>query len=282
MRVHPECYPCFFEQILKTVQIVQADRDAVLEVMRRFSQHLAGFREEATPAEVGREAYRLITEITGVTDPYARIKKICTQKALALLPRLEEWIAASPDRLHAAVQVAIAGNVIDFGITEDFDLDEDLKSLLTQELAVDHFPEFRERLESAEQVVYVADNAGEAVFDRPLIQEMGKPVIYVVREKPVINDAVRQDAVEAGIHEVAEILSSGTDAPGTIPRQSSEAFLKAYHSADLIISKGQGNYEGLSGTKRPVFFLLKAKCEPVAQSLGVRKGDLVLKMAGDA
>lgn len=276
MRTYLDCYPCFFQQIIKTSKMMNMDEKDIKEILVAFGQNLRHIHTGAIPPEIGREAYRLISEKTGILDPYARLKRECTQKALSLYPQLKEMVAASRDPLKTAVRMAIAGNVIDFGANEDFDLDKDLDVLLSQELAVDHYPAFHRALQKARKVLFLADNAGETVFDRILIEELEKPVVYAVREKPIINDAVRQDAQDAGINETAEVVSSGTDAPGTILNLCSEDFLKIYRSVDLIISKGQGNYEALSEETRPVFFLLKAKCAVIARDLGVKHGGLIL------
>jgi len=129
--------------------------------------------------------------------------------------------------------------------------------------------------------LYIADNAGETVFDRLLIEEIGQPVVYAVREKPIINDATREDAVLSGLDKVSKVMSSGCDSPGNILKFCSAEFLRVYRSADLIISKGQGNYEALSDEKRPVFFLLKAKCPVVARDLGLEEGSIVLLKRGE-
>lgn len=255
---------------------MNVDERKIQKILIAFSQVLSQIRVEATPPEIGREAYRLISEKTGILDPFSKIKKENTQQALELYPQLKERIASSGDRLLMAVRMAIAGNVIDFGANADFDLDKDLEILLSQELAIDHYKAFGHALQKARKILYLADNAGETVFDRLLIEELGKPVVYAVREKPIINDAIRQDALDAGIEEVAEIVSSGTDAPGTILNLCSEHFLKIFRSADLIVSKGQGNYEGISDETRPVFFLLKAKCAVIAQDIEVKEGSLIL------
>jgi uncharacterized protein with ATP-grasp and redox domains len=279
MKAYLDCYPCFFNQILNTSRTITNDEEKIKEIMVAFGQFLPHISAEATPAEIGREVYRFISEKTGIEDPYRSIKKRCTQQALALYPKLKETIASSEDRLLTAVRVAIVGNVIDFGINTEFDLDKDLQELLSQELAIDHYEEFHATLKDEHRIFYLADNAGETVFDRLLIEEIGKPVIYVVRENPIINDAVYQDALDAGLDKVAEIASSGTDAPGTILSMCSKEFLKLFQSADLIISKGQGNYEGLSEESRPVFFLLKAKCSVIARDVDVTQGSIVLKKA---
>jgi uncharacterized protein with ATP-grasp and redox domains len=279
MKVYLDCYPCFFDQILKTSRKITTDERKIREILAEFATLVPRISAEATPPEIGREVYRIISEKTGVMDPYKEIKKICTEQALVLYPRLKEIIMSSEDRLLTAVRMAIAGNIIDFGTNAEFDLEKDLEEILSQDLAIDHYVEFREILKDAREVLYLADNAGESVFDRLLIEELDRPVIYAVRERPIINDAVYQDAVDAGVEEVAKIVSSGTDAPGTILGLCSEEFIRIYQSADMIISKGQGNYEGLSEETRPVFFLLKAKCSVIARDVGVEKGSIVLKKA---
>ena len=279
MKTYLDCYPCFFRQILNTSRLMDLDEKKIREILVAFGQCLSRIGVDATPPEIGREAYRLIAKKTGIMDPYKSIKKKCTRQALALYPRLKERIVSSDDRLSMAVRMAIAGNVIDFGANADFDLDKDLAVLLSQELAIDHSEAFRQVLQRARRILYLADNAGETVFDRLLIEELGKPVVYAVRERPIINDSVLQDALDAGLDDVTEIVSSGTDAPGTILNLCSENFLKTFRSADLIISKGQGNYEGLSDESRPVFFLLKAKCAVIARDIGVEEGSLIMMKA---
>jgi uncharacterized protein with ATP-grasp and redox domains len=279
MKAYLDCYPCFFKQILQTSREVTTDEKKIREVLIAFAQYLPRIPAEATPPEIGREVYRLISEKTGIPDPYRELKKKCTRQALVLYPQLKKKIAASEERLLAAVRLAIAGNVIDFGANAQFDLDIDLDVLLSRELAIDHYSEFRRAVEKSRHILYLGDNAGETVFDRILIEEIGKPVVYAVREKPIINDALLQDALDAGLDRVAEIVSSGTDAPGTILGLCSRDFLNIYDRADLIISKGQGNYEGLSDEARPAFFLLKAKCEVIARDIGVDQGGQVLMKA---
>jgi uncharacterized protein with ATP-grasp and redox domains len=279
MKAYLDCYPCFFKQILRTCREVTADEKKIREVLTAFGRYLSHIPSDAAPPEIGRELYRLISEKTGISDPYRKLKKKSTRQALALYSVLKRRIADSGDRLLAAARLAIAGNVIDFGTSAQFDLETEMDAFLSRELAIDHGLEFRRALEGSRRILYLADNAGETVFDRMLIEEIGKPVVYAVREKPIINDAVLQDALEAGLDRVAGIVSSGTDAPGTMLGLCSKEFLAIFDSADLIISKGQGNYEGLSDERRPVFFLLKAKCEVIARDIGIEQGGLILMKA---
>jgi len=280
MRASLECYPCFFIQTLRTARIVTSDEKTILQILHEVSTTLPQIPFNVTPPEIGREVYSIISRRTGVEDPYKEVKDRCIREALSLYPELKRSVESSEDRLMIAIRLAIAGNVIDFGTDSSFDLTEELETILSQDFAVDNSQEFREALKQARNVLYLADNAGETVFDRLLIEEMDKPVIYVVREKPIINDATREDALLSGLDKVSEITSSGCDTPGTILKFCSDEFLETYRSASLIISKGQGNYEALSDEKRPLFFLLKAKCQVVARDLGVKNGSIILAKTG--
>jgi len=280
MRAFLDCYPCFFIQTLRTARMVTSDEKTILQILHEVSTTLPQIPFNVTPPEIGREVYRIISRRTGVEDPYKEVKDRCIREALSLYPELKRSVESSEDRLMTAIRLAIAGNVIDFGTDSSFDLEQELETVFSQDFAVDNSQEFREALKQARNVLYLADNAGETVFDRLLIEEMDKPVIYVVREKPIINDATREDALLSGLDKVSEITSSGCDTPGTILKFCSDEFLETYRSANLIISKGQGNYEALSDEKRPLFFLLKAKCQVVARDLGVKNGSIILAKTG--
>ncbi len=282
MKSYLDCYPCFFTQAIRTSRMISLDDKKIWQILNEVSLSLPDVPFGATPPEIGREVYRIISKRTGIKDPYRKIKEKCTRQALSLYPDLKKLINSSEDRLMTAVRLSIAGNVIDFGANFDFNLKKDIGTILSQDFSINHYREFCEALDKARKILYLADNAGETVFDRFLIEEINKPVIYVVRAHPIINDATREDALLAGIDKVAEIVSSGCDAPGNILKFCSDEFLKVYRSADLIISKGQGNYEGLSDEDRPIFFLLKTKCHVIARDIGIDEGSIVLMKASKA
>jgi uncharacterized protein with ATP-grasp and redox domains len=277
MKTSLDCLPCFMDQALRAGRIATHDEKKIKKVLDEVGMMLKDIPLESTPPETGRLIYQKIGEITGTFDPYKEIKRESTRKALRLYPSLKRRVADSNDRLLEAIRVAIAGNVIDFGANGNFNMEQEIREAINKEFAIFDYDKFKASLREVEEVLYVADNAGECVFDRILIEELEKPVIYVVREVPVINDATYEDAVQAGMGQVAIILSSGTDAPGAILETCSEAFKRIYNHSKFIISKGQGNYEALSNEKRPIFFLLKTKCHVIANHLGVQKGDIILK-----
>ncbi len=279
MKVCLECLPCFLSQTIKTMRRITRDEDAVREVVDAVCAMLPDQPHQLTPAEIGRDVYKLIADRTGVADPYRELKQQCTRRALAVYPDMKQRVAESEDPLLTAAKMAIAGNIIDFGADTVFDLEKDVKEVLKRPFGINHYPAFAEKVQNARSIVYLGDNAGETVFDRILIEELPVKVIYAVREAPIINDAVYEDAEAAGITSIAAVMSSGSDAPGTILNKCSQEFLDILDRADVIISKGQGNYEAMSNEERPIFFLLTAKCQAVARDLGVRRGAIVLKQA---
>jgi uncharacterized protein with ATP-grasp and redox domains len=277
MKSYLDCIPCFFEQALRASRIATDDEQLQKRVLDELGAMLKHISLESTPPETGRLIYRMVKEITGNPDPFRESKRESTQHALALYPSMKRTIEESDDSLLTAIRIAIAGNVIDLGVSGSFDVDAAVREALEKDFAICDYSAFERCLTKSGQILYIGDNAGETVFDRLLIEQMNKPVTYIVRETPVINDATAEDAVQAGLDKIATIVSSGTDAPGTIPETCSPEFREMLDSAEFVLAKGQGNYEGLSEENRSIFFLLKAKCRIIANDLGVTVGDIVLK-----
>lgn len=276
MKTYLDCIPCFMKQALRAGRISGMDESGVKQLLDEVGCMIRDLPLESTPPATGDLIYGKIRQMTGVNDPYNEIKKETIREALELYPELKNIVRKSDNRMLTAAKIAIAGNVIDLGVGNDFNIAKDVHAILNQEFAILHFEEFLESLNEAESVLYLGDNAGESVFDKLLIEELGKPVTYVVRDIPVINDVTMEDAIDSGLDTVAEIISSGSSAPAIIPSLCSDGFLDRFESAEMIISKGQGNYEGLSNIERPIFVLLKAKCQVIANDLGVDTGDIIL------
>ena len=279
MKTYLDCFPCFLNQALRAARMATSDERRIKKVIDDVGMMLQDISLDSTPPESGRLIYKKVHEITGNPDPYREIKGQSTREALVLYPHLKNLVEKSDDRLLTAIRIAIAGNVIDFGPNRPFDLKNEIDVNLTKDFGICDYDIFKNALNNSSEVLYIGDNAGECVFDRILVETLNKPVTYVVREKPIINDATLEDALAAGMDKVAVLMSSGTDAPGTLLQTCSEAFTNVYHGAELIISKGQGNYEALSNQKESIFFLLKAKCWVIADHLGLKEGDIVLKAA---
>jgi uncharacterized protein with ATP-grasp and redox domains len=209
------------------------------------------------PPQVAQQIHRQVRRLSDNSDPYLPGKLEATQKALDLYPELKKRVAQSPEPLETAVRIAIAGNIIDLGVSEHYDLEAALERVLHQAFAINDFESFQSALtQSKSTILYLGDNAGETVFDRVLIETLDHPVTYAVKAAPILNDATREDAISAGLDQIMEIIDNGSDAPGTLLDDCSSTFRERFEKADLIIAKGQGNYESLSGHPAPVFFLL--------------------------
>jgi damage-control phosphatase, subfamily I len=280
MKTYLECIPCFFKQALFAARAATGDEAAVKRALDGVAALLPEIPLDQPPPETARRVYAEVREATGKPDPFKAHKEESIQRTLALYGEMKSEVEAAEDPLRAAVRIAIAGNVIDLGADPDFDLEAELKEVRLKAPAVDDYASFRECVRRARTVLYLGDNAGETVFDRLLIETMRKEAVYyAVRDVPIINDATVEDAERSGIGHSARIISSGCDAPGTILRRCSREFLDVFESADLIVSKGQGNLETLSDVDAPIFYLLKTKCPVIARHLGTNEGDMVLKDA---
>lgn len=276
MKTYLDCLPCMMYQALKTGRIATSDEVKLKKILDAVGEEIKNVPMHQTPAQTGEIVYRIVKDITGVVDPYKQIKEKNISEAIALFPVLNNYLNNSNDKLLTAIRIAIAGNVVDFGVSKKFNLQEDLNKIISQEFSIFEYKAFKNSLAKAKRVLYLGDNAGESVFDKILIEHLGVPVTYVVRGIPIINDVTYEDAVASGIHEVANIISSGTTAPGTILELCTQEFVDIFNNADMVISKGQGNYEALASVDREVFFLLKAKCHIVAKNLGAQEDDIVL------
>ncbi len=279
MKTDLECLPCFFGQITRTLDHAGLNGDQGRGIARRAGELVASASLDEVPARTSTLIHRLLRAESGV-DPYREVKSTYNRIALNLLPELTKLASAMYDGLEGGVRAAIAGNVIDFGIYDHIDLQRSIDESFQRELSRDAFRAFRLAVETAGSILYLCDNAGEIAFDRVLLRilrEKGKSVIVAVKGAPVINDATLEDAVESGLTEYTELIDNGSDGIGTLLELCSERFREVYWSADMIISKGQANYETLEQTGDPrLFFLFKVKCPVVARALGRGNGDIVL------
>ena len=279
MRTELECLPCFFRQVSRTLAYagVNGDRGRAITLSAGSIIQDASF--DQAPARVSTLLHRLMRLESG-SDPYRQIKEAYNRKALEKLSEIRR-MAHGEDRLAGSVRAAIAGNVIDFGIYDTVDLDCALRDSFSMPLAGTKYDDFLSAVQQAKRVLYLCDNAGEIVFDLVLIEtlrDLGKEVIAAVKGAPVINDATMDDAHAVGLGRYAsEVIDNGNDGIGTLLELCSERFLQEYRRADLIISKGQANYETLvqEGDRR-LFFLFMVKCSVVANSLKRKNGDIVL------
>jgi hypothetical protein len=288
MQTYLDCYPCLLRHALEAARLCAAEEERLLKLVKAVLKRLAAAAPGQTPVRLTAEIHALIRAHLGVEDPYAPVKREANRLARARLPELRRRIAASPDRLDTAARIAIAGNIIDHGsLGAAYDIEATLADCLARPLDIDDLPGLRRDLTAARRLVVVGDNAGEIAFDRLLVEVLraeqpAAEIAFIVRGSPILNDATLEDAREVGLAELARIEAAGPGAPGCELERAPAAVRALFDAADLVIAKGQGNYEALSQEPRPIYFLLKVKCPVIARDIGARPGDSVLKRAGRA
>jgi hypothetical protein len=279
MKTSLDCIPCFVRQALNAAKMVSADLAVHERILREVLLWVGEMTLEEPPPLMGQRIRRRLREMTGVEDPYRAAKDHQNQMAQNLLSELRTKIEAAPDPLAMAVRLAIAGNVIDMGVNGDITeagVRQAIQCALEKPFSGD-WEAFCQAAASARRILYLADNAGEIVFDRLLIEQLSPArVTLAVRGAPVLNDATLADARAVGLHEIVEVIDNGSDVAGTMLNECSSGFLKCFTEADLIVAKGQGNFETLSDEPRNIFFLFKAKCSVIAAHAGVPVGAHVL------
>ncbi len=276
MKTILECVPCFIHHAVEIAELVTKDAAVQERVVREALKMAMSMRLDVPPPALARQLHAIAREVTGVDDPYYEAKQWSTRFALDILPQVRRKVETAPDPFEAAVKMAIAGNLIDFGATRKFSLDgveERLDHAFAAHLAPPAVAGLRKAMNEARRILYLLDNCGEIVFDRLLIEFHRDKITAAVRGGPILNDATLTDAHESGITDLVPVVSTGDRTPGILFETCSEEFLKLYGACDLVISKGQGNYETLDEqTGKPIFFLLKVKCPVVARALDVELG----------
>jgi len=281
MRSYLECIPCFFKQIIQSGRLTSMSEEDIRKVVDKFARKLPEIPFSYSPPKVAKILYAMIREASNNPDPYKQIKWEHTELALTYLRELKKIISSAEDKFNAAIRVAGAGNIIDLGALTDFDLDAEIGQIMQKKIEKWNIEILREKLKNNSKLLIIGDNAGETVFDRVLIEFLTEEfseieITYSVRGSPVINDATREDAIHAGIDKLATIIDTGSDAPGVILDDVSISFLDNFNSTDIVLSKGQGNYESLSNARRDIFFLLRIKCPVVALNSDIPQGEMAL------
>jgi len=282
MRATPSCMPCYLKQALAAAREVTEDAETQRHVLSEVARVLPDLSLESTPAHNSTRVLWRAQEVLGCADPWAAKKRHYNELALRMYPRLKTLVRESQDAMRTALRVSAAGNVIDLGILGgggvDVDVEGVLNDLLSQGFAIDEGDRLERAMCRSGEVLYLIDNAGETVFDRVLIEELTSRdlrVTVAAKGQPILNDATVEDALVAGLDQVADVVSNGSPMIGTALETCSQEFRHLFEHAQLVISKGQANFETLNETTKPIFFILKAKCPEVARELGVSTGEVV-------
>ncbi len=290
----PECAPCITHSLKMLIPLLTSDPDLQFRMFRRAFEYLAkGFDEGIAPHPLSVDMYQELYSMGDVDDPFREIKRKSNEVAMSLLPQVEELISSLTgyERLRACLGASIAGNLIDYNTAAhrpDLEtLYQDFERILEDGFAIDHSRRLWEELtrepREDRRLVFLADNAGETIFDIPLLRllnSLGWSVTYVVKGGPMANDATREDVAGTEIEQLAEISDTGVQSHGVPPDLVSSEFLVTVRSADLVVSKGQSNIETFPRIQDQIgvltFYVLRAKCANIAGAIGARPGDNVV------
>jgi uncharacterized protein with ATP-grasp and redox domains len=280
MKTYFDCVPCFVRQVLDSVRMTTDDTRLHEKVLRETLSMASEMDLNQSPPAMAQKIHQFIRKMTGISDPYLDVKNRFNKLALQMYPDLRMRIDTSTDPVETAVRLDIAGNIIDFGVNpavESSQVERTIAESLTDPFDRESLEAFKHAVSRADEILYLGDNAGEIVFDRLLIEQLPcKKITFVVKGGPILNDALMEDAQIVGLTDVVDVIDNGSDAPGTILENCSETFRRRFDQSDLIIAKGQGNYETLSDVDKNIFFLVRPKCSVLARHLGREIGSLVL------
>lgn len=272
------CIPCILQQSFNMVNnIAPSDEEFKKIVLTRVCRIILNAPEGTMAPHLSAIVQKMITKYKGIADPYAEVKAGNLKNAISYELVLDSFLNLAQDKLEGAVRIAIAGNTIDIGANPDFNIEEEVRQLGTDNIALDMFPQFARDIKKAGTILYIADNLEEAVFDKYLLRQFsGKRIFFAVRSKPILNDITFADAIELGIDKLATVIESGSAIPGTDMKLCTPEFKSLLNSCDVVIAKGQGNYETLMDQKRCIYFLFKVKCATIAKHSGFEVGKSVL------
>ncbi len=283
MRISPKCPACLLNRAYMECKMVTDDYETIFKAVGEALRILAErYPKREINAHIATYMHRRVYEVLGVEDPYKKLKEKANEVAMRFLPIVRDFVERQDDRFRASAIASIIANTFDYGVMDhrvaDDDFMEYFKKQYAKGLAVDHLDEIRDLCRG--KVVYLTDNCGEIVIDTLFMKEIKgicERLTVVVRGKPIISDATLEDAIKAGVDKIAdEILTNGLGAVGIIEEELPAETLERLESSDVIIAKGMANYESLSESRfKPIAFLLTAKCEPIAEDIGVKVGDMV-------
>jgi len=281
MNIKPDCLVCLYNQALKTNKLLGLDDKTSAKILFEVAKILPNYSLNFTPPQIAKDTYKLIEDITNNPDPLKKAKELSIKEAKTFKPTLYEEIKKSDDKLLTALKIAVAGNVIDFGAKEQINLSKLLDEIFHTPFKIDFYTDLKEKLKTAKKVVILGDNCGENIFDVILADTLKSlydiELFYFVRGKPIINDVTITEANESDMPKFAKIIDTGVPTPGYDIKYASKESLEIFNTADVVISKGMGNFESLFEiTKREIFYLFIVKCNVVANAVGCNIKDLIL------
>lgn len=278
MNISIECVPCIINNFVQLLNNSVMHEELKEPVLRRFLKYISEENYQQSPPALGRKIHQMIRQELNDPDPYKKIKKKYNRMLLDLYPKFKKMVQESDDAFVTALRLAVAGNVIDFGSQHQFEIMETIDRVQRADFFIDDSSKLRKDLKKAKILMYIGDNCGEIVLDKLFLETISVPVKYfVVRGGPVINDITMDDAIFTEINKDAKVITTGDNAPGAVWETTSEEFKYFFNAADVIISKGQGNLEGLIDVPGNTYFLFVSKCDLIARRIGANKGDFIIK-----
>ena len=265
------------KQTVTAVMLNENDPAVQIQTIKKVLDSLISADDHISPSEIAGMNNQIVRESLGVIDLYKDEKTRSHQHAFSYLDDLRKLITRGEDSLEQGLKVSAAGNIIDIILEVDYDLWKEVERTVNQELMGGGLESFRKKLKEAPYLLYLADNVGETVFDRVFIETLDIPVKYVVKSGPILNDATLENALEAGLDQVAEVMENGSWSPGTVLTQTTLEFQNLFDESPLVLSKGQANYETMDEQGDKVFFLLRTKCPVLSNLLEIPVGNLVMK-----
>ncbi|OPJ64411.1 damage-control phosphatase ARMT1 family protein [Clostridium oryzae] len=281
MKMHDKCLPCVVNQVIKVANITGInDKETLLSEVFAY---LSKMDFETTTPEVIGDIFGMIKKHTNNPDPYKETRNYYNTLFLKLLPEFEKKIEQAENPFQLAIRYAIVGNIIDFNpihntLLEDiYDCFEKMEQL---EFGIDDSKKLMENISDAKILLYLGDNCGEICMDKLLVKKIKElnpsvKILFGVRGKPVVNDSIAEDAYAVGIDEYAEVIDNGDGSLGTVLNRTSTEFKEAYKKADIVIAKGQANYECLSEENKNIYFLLMTKCDVIAKDINVEEKKMI-------
>jgi uncharacterized protein with ATP-grasp and redox domains len=274
MNFDPECIPCIVNQAYRTSKLLaQGNTQLQVEIVKQVCRAVDSLDVSSAAPMFSSTMQSIVEKALGMKNPYGKVKEASLKKTRRFIPYLETMVKSANDKLEVALRVAIAGNTLDIAANPGFSIEHEVNKITANKVDGDVVRTLHEDLKRAETVLYIGDNYEEALFDKILLEQLNpKRLVFAVRSYPILNDVTLEDARNLEIDKVCEVIESGSKIAGTDLSQCTNEFLELFENANVVMAKGQGNYETLMDVDRPIYFLFKVKCEAIARRCGLPVG----------
>ncbi len=278
MLLDPRCIPCIINQAYNAAKLfTDGNKELQFSIVKQACSSVLTIDENFTAPKFSSVIQSLIENDLGINNPYQNLKEENLKKVEQFIPYLEAMVESSDDKLETAIRAAIAGNTIDYGANPKFNIEYEVNRIAANKIRIDSLNKFKSDLQYASSILYIGDNFEEALFDKILMKLLlPRKIIFAVRSKAILNDITLSDAKQLGIDKLCNVIESGSEITGTDLAQCTPKFKDLFKNSDMVISKGQGNFETLMNEDRPIYFLFKVKCEAIAHRCGLPVGNSAL------